>query len=131
VHFAKSLPSDFFAQLCAEARVLQRTAQGQQFRWVKRDARNEALDCTVYAIFAAHVLDLHRYTETMWTRLESAVQPPTGDLFQAPPAAAEPAEKSAPNRQGSAQEPQFATHSRPRAPVFGPVPRRSSFATKW
>jgi len=45
-------------------------------------ARNEALDCTVYAIFCTHMLGLHLYTGKMWERLESIVQPPNGDLFR-------------------------------------------------
>jgi phage terminase large subunit GpA-like protein len=88
LHFSSDLPDEFFEQLTAEARMPQRTAQGEQHRWVKLKggARNEALDCTVYAIFAAHMRDLHRYTERMWERLEAAVQPPTGDMFHGEPA---------------------------------------------
>ena len=81
IHFSKALPAEFYEQLTAEVRVLQRTASGEQFRWVKRQQRNEVLDCTVYALFAAHMLDLHRYTDKMWAKLESAVNPPMADLF--------------------------------------------------
>ena len=91
VHFPQGLALDFYDQLTAEVRVLQKTAQGEQHRWVKRRARNEALDCTVYAIFAAHVLDLHRYTEAMWARLEALVNPRVADLFAAPAPAGEEA----------------------------------------
>jgi phage terminase large subunit GpA-like protein len=45
-------------------------------------ARNEALDCTVYAVFCTHMLGLHLYTGKMWERMESIVQPPNGDLFR-------------------------------------------------
>lgn len=103
VNFPEGLPDDFYAQLTAEHRVPVRTSTGEKHRWVKKrsNARNEALDCTVYALFAAHLLDLHRYTETMWTRLEQAVQPEP-DLFEAaatpadgaPPPAAPPAPAS-------------------------------------
>ena len=81
VHFSKHLPGEFYHQLTAEQRVMQRTARGDVFRWVKTRARNEVLDCTVYATFAAHMLDLHRYTERQWQRLADAVQPKNGDLF--------------------------------------------------
>jgi phage terminase large subunit GpA-like protein len=57
---------------------------------VKLRTRNEALDATVYAIWASHVLDLHRYTDRMWDRLEAAVQPATGDLFDAAPSVPQP-----------------------------------------
>jgi phage terminase large subunit GpA-like protein len=82
VNFPAGLDDDYYAQLTAEHRVMQRTATGDKFRWVKKRAgqRNEKLDCAVYALFVAHLLDLHRYTETMWDRLEAAVQPQP-DLF--------------------------------------------------
>jgi len=87
VNFPSDLTREFFEQITAEVRVLQKTAVGEVHRWVKRRPRNEKLDCANYALFLAHVLDLHRYTDRMWERLEAAVQPPP-DLFnqeQAPP----------------------------------------------
>lgn len=83
VHFSRDLGQEFYEQLTAEMRILQRTSTGDQYRWVKRRPRNEVLDCTVYAVFAAQALDLHRYTEAMWLRLEQLVQPPP-DLFSQP-----------------------------------------------
>ncbi len=72
VNFAEGLPRAFFDQLTSEGRVRQRTASGEVWRWVKKtpSARNEVLDATVYALFAAHMLDLNRYTGPMWDRLE-------------------------------------------------------------
>lgn len=84
VHFSKGLPVDFYKQLTAEVRVMQKTASGDQFRWVKQ-GRNEVLDCTVYALWASHTLDLHRYTERMWAKLEEAVCPPVSDMFGSAP----------------------------------------------
>lgn len=98
VHFSRDLPAAFYQQLTAEARVLVRTSAGEQWRWIKRELRNEVLDCTVYAIFAAHMLDLPRYTDAMWARLEERVDPMQQDLLRAAggkpeegPAAPEPA----------------------------------------
>jgi phage terminase large subunit GpA-like protein len=89
VHFSKDLPDTFFDGLTAESRVPVRTAVGHVTRWVNVDRkRNEALDCTVYALFVTHRLSLHAYTEKMWARLEAALQP---DLFEAPPTVAAPA----------------------------------------
>lgn len=108
-HFSQELDRDFYEQLTAEVRVLQRTASGNQYRWTPRSGvRNEVLDCTVYALFATHMLDLHRYTDAMWQRLETAVQPPP-DLFSPPAPAVE---------QGgdTATEPAAATANNP-APV--------------
>jgi phage terminase large subunit GpA-like protein len=82
VHFSKDLPPDFYTQLTAESRIPQRTARGIEYKWVNtKRARNEVLDCTVYAIFCTHMLNLHVYTDAMWTKLEQAVQPENGDLF--------------------------------------------------
>ena len=83
MHFPKGLPREFYEQLTAEGRVLQRTSGGEQYRWVKRRPRNEVLDCTVYAMWCMQMLDLHRYTDRMWERLEASVQPPP-DLFSQP-----------------------------------------------
>lgn len=90
IHFSKELSVEFYNQLTAEVRVLQRTAGGEQYRWVPVRKRNEVLDCTVYALFAAHMLDLHRYTDRMWERLEEAVQPKVQDMFATPLPAPDP-----------------------------------------
>lgn len=94
VNFASDLPLEFFLQLTAEVRVLKKTPTGEVYRWVKRRLRNEKLDCAVYSIFLSQALDLHRYTDRMWDRLEAAVQPPpdlfnqaAADAIAAPPAA--------------------------------------------
>jgi phage terminase large subunit GpA-like protein len=86
IHFTQDLPPAFYAQLTAEKRVPVRTSRGVESRWVQPSGvRNEVLDCTVYAIFCSHMLGLHTYTNAMWSRIESVVQPATGDLFaQAP-----------------------------------------------
>jgi len=82
VHFSKELPESFYQQITSEYRVLAKTQSGDQYRWVKPSGkRNEVLDCTVYAMFCAQQLDLNRFTDRMWQRLEDAVQPPTGDMF--------------------------------------------------
>ena len=95
VHFPRGLPREFYEQLTAEGRVLQKTSTGEVYRWVKRRLRNEALDCSVYALWAMQMLDLHRYTERMWDRLEAAVQPPP-DLFRAAPSDATDGAAAAP-----------------------------------
>ena len=83
VHFPTGLPDSFYTGLTSESRVAQKTAQGEVHRWVKRASgvRNEPLDCTVYAMFAAHAIDLHRYTSKMWERLRAVVEPRNADLF--------------------------------------------------
>lgn len=111
IHFPEGLPAEFYEQLTAEARVLQKTSTGEKYRWVKKrlNARNEVLDCTVYATFCAHLLDLHRYTSQMWDRLQAAVEP-LADLFsqaaQAPmPAANDPSAGPVQRQEPAANEP--------------------------
>jgi phage terminase large subunit GpA-like protein len=83
VHFSKELPAAFYEQLTAEARMPVRTARGLEYKWVNpKRRRNEALDCTVYALFCTHMLELHTYTDRMWARLEQSLEP---DLFAGPP----------------------------------------------
>lgn len=86
VHFSRELPDEFYLQLTAEART---TRNGRSV-WLKLRQRNEVLDCTVYALFAAHARELHRFTDKMWERLEQAVQPVTPDMFTLPVANVEP-----------------------------------------
>lgn len=86
VHFSSELPDTWFAQLTGEKRVQQKTARGELYVWVKRTAgtRNEALDTTVLALFCVQAIDLHKYTDRMWDRLEAAVAPPMQDMFALP-----------------------------------------------
>lgn len=100
IHFSNELPLEFYEQLTSEIRVLQKTASGNQYRWVKRRPRNEVLDCTVYAMFCVHLLDLHRYSDAMWDRLEQAMAP---DLFSAP--VVPPQETTTPPVESAAQPP--------------------------
>ena len=82
VHFSKDLPAEFYHQLTAESRVPQRTARGVQYRWVNaKRARNEALDCTVYAMFCVHMLNLHLRTNREWDRMAEMLNPDTDDMF--------------------------------------------------
>ncbi len=71
LHLSDELPDEFFEGMTSEERKRIKTARGMRSTWVKKkpNARNEPLDCSVYSLFAAHVLDLPRYTETMWNRL--------------------------------------------------------------
>ena len=82
VHFSNELPANFYSGLTSESRVPVRTARGIDYRWVNPPGRrNEPLDCTVYAMFAAEVIGLNTRTQREWDRLEQAVQPATNDLF--------------------------------------------------
>lgn len=122
IHFANDLPREWFEQLTAEVRVLQKTSTGEQYRWVKRRARNERLDTAVLTLFLAQALDLHRYTDRMWDRLEAAVQPPP-DLFNAGDA---PGAGAAVHTHA----PEPAAEAEPPIPPAAPAARRS-FERAW
>jgi phage terminase large subunit GpA-like protein len=75
IHFACDLPIDFYAQLTAERRVTRYVRGLARQEWtLPRGARNEALDCLVYAYAAALRLGIARAN---WDKLEAAVAPRT------------------------------------------------------
>jgi phage terminase large subunit GpA-like protein len=80
IHFPTALDKSFYAQATAE--IWDTTRR----RWVKLRPRNEALDCWVYNLAAAHhpAVRLHLWKEPQWARLESVLEPVTADLFAAP-----------------------------------------------
>lgn len=122
VHFSKELPAHYFTKLTAEARVLVKTATGQVWRWVRRERRNEPLDCAVYAIFAAHMLGLDVYTEKMWDRLAERVNPRQGDLLAQAPQSAPPEQQE---REPEPVTPAATSKAVPR------TPRRGGFVQGW
>ena len=100
VHLSRHLPPEVFEQLTSE-RLVTRYSKGRaRLEWVKPNGRrNEALDCAVYALAAAHFVGIDRWREGDWAKWQGRVESP--DLFDrpAPPpaaAAGEPAGKSSP-----------------------------------
>jgi phage terminase large subunit GpA-like protein len=83
VHFSKSLPDSFFEQMTAEVRVMKQTTRGTIASWVlkRSGARNEAWDCTIYAMWCAAHIALHRKTAAEWAAMENVVQPNQMSLF--------------------------------------------------
>jgi phage terminase large subunit GpA-like protein len=79
VHLPKWAPREEFEQLTAE-RLVTRYVKGRaRLEWVKpAGRRNEALDCFVYALAAAHWLGMHRWKQPDWERLRARLAP---DLF--------------------------------------------------
>ncbi len=125
MHFSSELPDSYFEQLTAEERRRQTTARGEAWRWVQKPghSRNEALDCRVYNLFAAQLLDLHRFTDAMWKRLEERVAP---DLFGAPQTAAK--DDALP----PAGEAEATPATPPRVASLWPAaPPRRGFVTQW
>jgi phage terminase large subunit GpA-like protein len=98
LHFHAQTGSEYFEQLTAEKQAL-RYVKGFPVReWVKKpSARNEALDCLVYAYAAVHRLYQRYDRRTIWDQLEKRLEKP-----------AEGATKARLKSKGAA--PAFATH---------------------
>ncbi|GEO81953.1 phage terminase large subunit family protein [Pararhodospirillum oryzae] len=74
--------AEFFKMLTAEELVKRTNRAGYpKLEWQKMRARNEALDCRVYATAAALALGLDRWPETRWAEVEEAQR----DLMLSPP----------------------------------------------
>lgn len=125
IHFSRQLPREFFEQLTNESRVLARTARGQEYRWIRRPgARVEVLDGTVYSLFCVQALELHKYSDRMWQRLELALQPDLFAMPGTPPAAdAEPSDN--PDHPRPAPAP-----TRPRQTALPPAPAHTPIASE-
>jgi phage terminase large subunit GpA-like protein len=99
VHFPSDLPAEFYTQLTAE-RLVTKYSKGMPYReWVKApSARNEALDCSVYAYAAAVYAGLKRMN---WDAAKRRLIPRSGDKEATttakadPPVAIRPAVRSA------------------------------------
>lgn len=82
VHLPADVTEEWCEQMTAEARVQARTARGVRMVWsCPQGKRNEAWDCAVYALFAAHALGVERYTSTMWDKLAERIAPRQADLL--------------------------------------------------
>lgn len=58
-HFPEDRDEEYFKMLCAEKKITVFTAGKSKTKWVKikASARNEALDCRVYALAAVHIIN--------------------------------------------------------------------------
>ena len=92
LHFHNETGTEYFEQLTAEKQAL-RFVKGFQVReWVKKpSARNEALDCLVYAYAALNLMYQRYDRRTIWDQLERRLEQPTAPLRSKKAAAAGPA----------------------------------------
>ena len=94
VHISRQHHAEVFEQITSERLVTRYVKGHPKLEWVKpAGKRNEALDCAVYALAAAHFLGCDRWRESDWAKLERQVQ--GVDLFDAAPSA--PAGESDPD----------------------------------
>ena len=74
ISLPRSADMDVCQQLVAEELVLAPKKHGPAaYEWRKRQARNEALDCFVYARAAAWMLGVDRWSEAKWRDAEAAL----------------------------------------------------------
>ena len=124
VHLSRHMPDDVFDQLTAERLVTRYVKGHPKLEWVKpAGRRNEALDCFVYALAAAHRMQMHRWRDGDWQRWQERVQPVVADLFDAPPPKAD---ETATITEATATSP---THQQPTARA--PLPMRRRGTMKW
>jgi len=86
IHFSNQLPGEFYKQLTSE-KLARRYVKGFPVNeWVKpAGARNEILDCFVYALAAYWLIGVNRWRPSQWRQLEQRIQPSTPDMFAGEP----------------------------------------------
>lgn len=136
VHLSRHLPPEVFEQLTSE-RLVTRYVKGRpRLEWVKpAGRRNEALDCSVYALAAAHFAGIPNWREGDWAKWQGRIEE-RGLFDELPPvsaAATAPSPAQSPD-QSPVQSPaanQSAPPSAPRPPAPpppAPSPARSRYA---
>lgn len=90
VHLSKHLPDEVFEQLTSEKLVTRYVKGRARLEWIKASGvRNEALDCAVYALAAAHWVGIDRWGPSDWAlwngRLEASAPKPTMPTLSQPP----------------------------------------------
>jgi terminase, large subunit len=137
VHFASNLSEEFFKQYGNEKRIKVRSQGGTIERWVHFQGRNEAVDLTAYCLFVIEALEIPKWTEPKWRRLEDQVAPDLFSVEDEPAAAAAPRLPAPPPGQaiepaGAPQEPK--TRQRPpeaaRTRQASAQPAHSPFASE-
>ncbi|MDP2196820.1 MAG: phage terminase large subunit family protein [Rhodocyclaceae bacterium] len=88
MHWFEAVRPDFYEQLLSEIKIPMRNNPKRR-QWKKRtDRRNEALDCTVYALWMVHALRLHIQKPVWWDMTEERIR--QRGLFEVVSAAALP-----------------------------------------
>ena len=96
MHWYEGVRGDFFEQLLGEMKVPSRLNHNKRHWKARTDRRNEALDCTVYAVYLSRHLRLHLRRNVQWDIDELRLR--QGDLLATsePPVAPVEAEADEP-----------------------------------
>lgn len=84
MHWYESVRPDFYEQLLGEIKVPHRDNPRKRAWKARTDRRNEALDCTVYAVYLSRHLRLHLRRPVQWDLAELRLR--QGDLLGVLPA---------------------------------------------
>ncbi|MDP3216677.1 MAG: phage terminase large subunit family protein [Deltaproteobacteria bacterium] len=79
MHWYEGVRADFFEQLLGEMKVPSRLNHNKRHWKARTDRRNEALDCTVYALYISRHLRLHLRRNVQWDVAELRLR--QGDLI--------------------------------------------------
>jgi phage terminase large subunit GpA-like protein len=132
VHTSSALTEDFYDQLTAERLITKYVKGFATQEWLlPAGRRNEALDCAVYALAAAHQLGLPRFGAGDWNKARSRLT--KGEAI----AAAVPATDAAPAKQLMDKPPPLEATAPPPPRVLPrqvpvrPPQRRPNFTNNW
>lgn len=79
MHWYQGVRDDFYEQILGEIKIPSRTDPRKRVWKARTDRRNEALDCTVYAVYLIRYLALHMKRPDWWDALETRMM--QADLF--------------------------------------------------
>ncbi len=88
MHWYKDVRQDYYDHITAEVKAPHKSMRGKLVWQCKAGARNEAMDCEVYALHAARYLKLHRMLPSAWDDIEKKLT--QSDLFTPPESVAVP-----------------------------------------
>lgn len=95
MHWYKAVRADFFEQLLGEMKIPSRLNPNKRNWKARTDRRNEALDCTVYALYLSRHLRLHLRRASQWDVIEMRMrQGVLVPVDEAPTAAVVPLSKA-------------------------------------
>jgi phage terminase large subunit GpA-like protein len=77
MHWHRTIRGDYFAQVTSEVKAPLKGRPRNKLYWQKKSgARNEALDCEVYALHASRRLKVNLMTEAQWQAIEDRLRQP-------------------------------------------------------
>lgn len=84
MHSCANVRQDYWEQVTAEVKAPSKKHRGKLVWQVRTGKRNEALDCEVYSLHAAHAKGMHKLTDAKWSEIEAKLGQRT--LFSEAPA---------------------------------------------